>query len=848
MNPSRAVSATALLALVACADLPHIGAQQCGNGVVEPPETCDTFGPDVSSSCRPPGTVGACHLDCRRRADGTQSTCPPGWGCDVQGICLKPTAGFTLMPEIEVGGAHSLVAGDFDGDGRTDIVSREPIDALGRTRLRVHYFGPDGLLQVTRDFPKPVASPAILDLSGDGRSDLVFTDSRVGVLLGQANRSLVPETFSSYRFHDARVRIVSVLEDWLINIAPVASLTSIDGRAGFYVPDPTGPVRHAGGPPVVVDDLSSALLTGDVIEDPRLSPCHEIVFAGRHATSFWLVDPCTRMANGTIVWREAMEWWTVALEPPAVIEGTPLLADMNGDHHLDVLLDAGGRRYVSYGDGARLAPARPYALEVGGMPALREIPMPLAAGDFTGDGAVDFVFADHLLVSWPPEAPGALLSYHAIQPNRTVPWTVARIADLNADGRPDVAAASDSWLGVSFFNGTGDRWLTGFVIPTEQPVRLLEVADLDGDLVNDLAIVERPPPGDERDTITVAFGNLAGPPARPVPTARVRQIEQVSQFTAAKLGSLMVCSTESVEGRKDGVAAWLEGSGDRVPFSPYQLVSASNGSVLSAAALAVTVGQFVIPGRRDVLALATDGDPAAFDNHFWLLPSLLDRGNAAVRLGGSLDRRLRPIIASDVRVRVQAAAASADFDRDGRDEAVWAMPADEDQSCGLVFTALRSDGSLGVSAGGTIFVDHPCAAPQIATVDADSDGAPDVVLLTGGSDNGERQILVLWNDGQGGFSASRATRVNAAGETPRQFTVLPPSPHLPLSIAYVTPNGARLATITAVPRLFGPSHTIAPLNDGTGIVAGDVDGDGVIDLALAAAGNVRVLRAELESP
>ena len=176
IRPRAAVAAALLLvvALAACAELPPISAQQCGNGVVEPPESCDTFAPDAASSCRPPGTVGACHLDCRRRADGSRPACPVGWGCDVQGICLRPTGAFIPLPEVEVGAAYSLLAGDFDGDGRAEVVSREPTDGLGRTRLHVHYFGQDGTPDETRDFPKPMATPAIADLSGDGRSDLRF--------------------------------------------------------------------------------------------------------------------------------------------------------------------------------------------------------------------------------------------------------------------------------------------------------------------------------------------------------------------------------------------------------------------------------------------------------------------------------------------------------------------------------------------------------------------------------------------------------------------------------------------------------------------------------------------------
>ena len=53
-----------------------------------------------------------------------------GWGCDREGICREPTGEFEPPAEYRVGGASSLLAGDFDGDGRADILSRETNDAF----------------------------------------------------------------------------------------------------------------------------------------------------------------------------------------------------------------------------------------------------------------------------------------------------------------------------------------------------------------------------------------------------------------------------------------------------------------------------------------------------------------------------------------------------------------------------------------------------------------------------------------------------------------------------------------------------------------------------------------------
>ncbi|MET0596189.1 MAG: VCBS repeat-containing protein, partial [Polyangiaceae bacterium] len=598
---SRSTSAALLLSLGAliggCAELPDIPANSCGNGVIESGEDCDTFATQPNAFCRPAGTAGACHFDCRERADGGVAACPAGWGCDVDGLCREPTGEFSTPVRVEVGGVSSLLTGDFDGDGRGDIMSREPLDAYGRSRLRFHYFDTSGALTETRLFPTLVASPSVAELTGDGRSDVVFSDFRVGMLLGQADRGLLPETFAFYHVPRTKVRMVAVYDELINDESALIAVTTINGVAGYYSPNANQALLLRAKLPGPLETLAGDPVEGNVFDDPRESPCREIIAAVRGATEFTVVDVCTRSSEtGDVDLRVLGLTTTIALDPPAAIDNAPLIADIDVDGHLDVLVGAAGRVYVAHSDGQRLSTAVPYRLALANDQEISpDIAMPLAAGDFTGDGAPDFVLSDRLLTSNPlPNSP--VPRYEVVHLNAGARWTEARIADLNANGILDVVAASSGRLGIDFFNGTGTRYLTDFTIPTSGPVAQLAVADLDGDLISDLAFVEKAAATGERDAIAVSFGQLAGAPLAPATIARVARTEELSAFAESGRGSLIVSSAEGSEGEEGGALTLLVGNGNRLPFASLGLSSISlDGQVVNAVALGLSVGSLIGP-------------------------------------------------------------------------------------------------------------------------------------------------------------------------------------------------------------------------------------------------------------
>lgn len=831
-----------------CARLPEIASGECGNGVIEPPEDCDTFDADGGTVCRPKGAVGECRLDCGNPTDDGTTACPVGWGCDASGICRRPTGEFEPAREFEVGSAEALLHGDFDGDGSDDVLSLETRDALGFTRFQVHYFDARAALSETRAFPRAVIAPVVEELSADRRSDIVFSDLSVGALLGRADRNWVPETFSSYRIPDTSIRTLTVFADPIQQTGGFIIFATFEGVAGIYVADgqDAGFPRLLGALDGPIEMLVGDPVSGRVIRDETASPCRQAAVALRGATELSLFDACGRdPATGQIFWLPALIETRIRLDPPAPIDAAPQLVDVNADGNLDALVGAAGRVYVAYGDGTTLATASPYALPLGsgGNNPDPEIPMPLAAADLTGDGALDFVFGGGMFLSV-PGADAALFDYVQAPAPGPGSASMAVIADLNGNGKLDVATASKDRPGITFFNGTGTRDLTFFSIPTSRPVQHLAVGDFDGDQIDDLAFTQNDASQGAPSSVMIAFGAVSGPPSPPAPVARLDNIEQIHAYREGALGHLLLTSAQVTEERRSGVLTLLIGSGDRIPVALYELTRfGTDSSTLASAAYRTLAGDFTGPGQHDVLALAAAAE-VTDTPEFWLLPALTTSPGTPVQLSGGLPPILHPVSSTDSGDGLSLATATADIDTDGRDEALFAMPAEDANHCGLLISTVEPTKLVERA---LIGIDEPCSKVELLPMDMDNDGFVDVALLTGRLDGSERQLSIFWNDGRGGFDRERRTLVADATVSARAFAVLPPTPALGVSLVYATRDGVERVSLGEDPRALGSPSLLAPVRDITGITAADLNGDGAVDLALAARGNLNILRAALEA-
>jgi hypothetical protein len=466
--------------------------------------------------------------------------------------------------------------------------------------------------------------------------------------------------------------------------------------------------------------------------------------------------------------------------------------------------------------------------------------MPLAAGDITGDGIADLVYPEGLVVSVPAEAQSDPQtdeqSYATIRPRYGPPWSEARFADLNADGFLDVACASNTGLDIDFFNGSGSIAINKFTVPTQRPTEHLAVHDFDGDLVDDLAFVELRDPSANTEQVFIAFGRKSGGPEAPVPAAHLGNVEQVAAFADD------VTSTIA-----NMIVVYLHTTSSRDPeYAPIELTTfVADGSVTESTSAALTIGSFLDPNQLDVLpfALAPSVDPYPDRRpEMWLLQDIPNKTHGPESIGWNLDEETRPLGGLSIEDELSARLAARDLDGDSLDELVFVAPNSDLTQCLINIASVAGEPPV-LELRNVVALDSPCLESVVEVTDLDADDAPDIVVLVGHLEE-TREPLVLWNDGRGRFSSEDATSLTIDGENARSFTAFRGFDGS-TEFALVTEQSLRVLRPLGAARAFGDERTLGTLELGSGVVAADVNGDGIVDLAVADAGNIRIFHAEL---
>jgi hypothetical protein len=869
----------AVLAL-GCTDLPDVVAG-CGNGVVDPGESCDTNDP----ACRQPGDELACRHDCSLSPEsGERRACPAGWGCGLDDVCRAPSGSFDLRPSAISGLTLRLSGGDLDGDRATDIVSSR------FSGVSAHYFDRDAApVQTHPVAPTRFASVAIGPLAGAGQPHAVVLPSPQGVsvLVGQKDRTLPTKSYASFPVLADDLHFI--VFEGLPKHAQTGAYDGAELLAFATFGGTTWLADVFGDKPLfAIDAELEEIRRGALGANFDLTrPCDDLAVARPRATQIVLYTMCQPEGEGW-TWKTTDNLRKLKL-PPGFELGSgyfadapqqlALAGDVDGDGYMDLMVQAVSTGLfepavlVAYGlgDGTfRADPDDGTLFSVYDAPPVIAGQLPLAIGKITDDGALDGVTSTAIYWSSPdgscgPNGYACQLLYGSAFSRATK----ALIQDLNRDGIADVVTLDDMGMSVGYYSGTG----AGFVrhaISGSGPISDFAHADFDGDQLGDIALQEQSFTGSH--LVSIAFGRPFGAPEPATVVAKFPEVVQIAAgpFSLGQPDLLddLTILTRSASG--DLGAALLSGSTDRRLQSPFSMFVGE----LAAFVRAAVIGEFDDDDERHAdLAVLSAGlgfgpSSALVDNEtrLWLIPSSgeaeLDGGDAAfseplakslawcgailvpIDLGGDRSQELvmltsradpfgAPIGGSIVVARPERGS-------DGKRRFVTDAPIEVEETFGDSLAALECQ--MDAPPGRTVAL--PFASPT-AVGDVDADGDDDLVTVGYIFDSNFvalPRVIVHRNNGSGTLDPAA-----------RSVLEVPIAPHMIIfGIALVQADGdpaLELLIATSPPEpehesgggvflldfdpVSGQIESFVELASGPtfAILAGDFDGNGVSDFA-----------------
>ncbi len=497
-----------------CSPLEEIASGECGNGVLEEGETCDVHVPQQlidnedqveQFACGDANSVQACRLVC-----DSSDNCPKNWRCELSTrTCRYPTDTLRVVAGPNSPGVYDeVMLANLSG------TSQQLIEAnSAQVNVRVNLLGGGLNQRIRAPSPSPVAPIGVGRLALTGRS--------VRVLAVPTALGVVAYNFEEYdQFVGEPFAIPELSGDRSGQTMSLFKLAGCTGsRVLFGKHTDAGEelcvYRNGGGQPSC-KALGPSLSTGTgklwVVLGNLVDEDEDAIVVGRSGQSVVEVyqpqrRPETRCSSGDVLLdlRASM-----TLADKKTLAGPPHITDMNGDGRMDVVLPtmddrgpSGSWQVTLQTDEAFsfLAPfldtrgIKSSGCSVDLLPAADvELLGPgaslLLVDDINGDALADVVTSRGVVIAQAPasvDAPPKAFCPTAFPPVAET-YRLAHKADVNGDGHPDLVETYDEpRVGIAY--GHADGLLSRTLFELESPAVDVTSGDFNADGTADVLLL-----------------------------------------------------------------------------------------------------------------------------------------------------------------------------------------------------------------------------------------------------------------------------------------------------------------------------------------------------------------------